>query len=409
MSDLAELAMTRINALAQVSEDTGRLTRTFASPAMRRANELVGSWMREAGMAVRVDGIGNLIGHYPAAQPDGKILLLGSHLDTVRDAGKFDGALGVLVAIAGVQRLGENKARLPFAIEVVGFADEEGVRYQTACLGSRALAGTFNPADLKRTDARGLTMAEAIREFGGNPDALASAKLDPNRLLGYAEVHIEQGPVLEQKNLAVGVVTAIAGQSRARVSFVGCAGHAGTVPMNLRRDALCAAAEFVLAAEALAQNRGGLVATVGEIAAWPGASNVIPGEARLSLDVRHPDDTVRRRAGDALKKRAEEIAAERGVQVRWELVHETPAVVCDRRLTAVLNEAVKRRQKASPLLASGAGHDAAAMAAVTPVAMLFVRCKGGISHHPDESVTSGDVRVAIHVMSDFIAEMAKSA
>ena len=409
MSDLAELAMTRINALAQVSEDTGRLTRTFASPAMRRANELVGSWMREAGMAVRVDGIGNLIGHYPAAQTDGKILLLGSHLDTVRDAGKFDGALGVLVAIACVQRLGENKARLPFAIEIVGFADEEGVRYQTACLGSRALAGTFNPADLKRTDARGLTMAEAIREFGGSPDALASAKVDPGRLLGHAEVHIEQGPVLEQKNLAVGVVTTIAGQSRARVSFVGCAGHAGTVPMNLRRDALCAAAEFVLAAEALAQNRGGLVATVGEIAAWPGASNVIPGEARLSLDVRHPDDTVRRRAGDQLKKRAEEIAAERGVQVRWELVHETPAVVCDRRLTAVLNEAVKRRQKTSPLLASGAGHDAAAMAAVAPVAMLFVRCKGGISHHPDESVTSEDVHVAIQVMSDFIAEMAKSA
>ena len=409
MSGLAELAMTRINALAQVSEDTGRLTRTFASPAMRRANELVGSWMREAGMAVRVDGIGNLIGHYPAAQTDGKILLLGSHLDTVRDAGKFDGALGVLVAIACVQRLGENKARLPFAIEVVGFADEEGVRYQTACLGSRALAGTFNAADLKRTDARGLTMAEAIREFGGSPDALASAKADPGRLLGHAEVHIEQGPVLEEKNLAVGVVTTIAGQSRARVSFAGCAGHAGTVPMNLRRDALCAAAEFVLAAEALAQNRGGLVATVGEIAAWPGASNVIPGEARLSLDVRHPDDPVRRRAGDELKRRAEEIAAERGVQVRWELVHETPAVVCDRRLTAVLNEAVKRRQKASPLLASGAGHDAAAMAAVAPVAMLFVRCKGGISHHPDESVTSEDVHVAIQVMSDFIAEMAKPA
>jgi len=409
MPGLAEKVMERIISLAQISEDAGRLTRTFASPAMRRANELVGSWMREAGMAVRVDGIGNLIGHYPAAQTDGKVLLLGSHLDTVRDAGKFDGALGVLVAIACVQRLGENKARLPFAIEVVGFADEEGVRYQTACLGSRALAGTFNPADLKRTDARGLTMAEAIREFGGSPDALASAKADPGRLLGHAEVHIEQGPVLEQKNLAVGVVTTIAGQSRARVSFVGCAGHAGTVPMNLRRDALCAAAEFVLAAEALAQDRGGLVATVGEIAAWPGASNVIPGEARLSLDVRHPDDTVRRRAGDQLKKRAEEIAAERGVQVRWELVHETPAVVCDRRLTAVLNEAVKRRQKTSPLLASGAGHDAAAMAAVAPVAMLFVRCKGGISHHPDESVTSEDVHVAIQVMSDFIAEMAKSA
>src|SRR6266516_544802 len=196
MRDLAELVMTRINALAQVSEDPGRLTRTFASPAMRRANELVGSWMRETGMAVRTDAIGNLIGHYPAAQPDGKILLLGSHLDTVRDGGKFDGALGVLVAIACVQRLFEKKMRLPFAIEVIGFADEEGVRYQIAYLGSRALAGTFNAEDLKRTDARGFTMAEAIREFGGSPDALASAKLDASRVLGYAEVHIEQGPLL---------------------------------------------------------------------------------------------------------------------------------------------------------------------------------------------------------------------
>jgi len=409
MADLAQAVMQRIEALAQISEEPDRLTRTFASSAMRRANELVGSWMSEAGMAVRVDGIGNLIGHYPAAQPDGKILLLGSHLDTVRDAGKFDGALGVLVAIACVQQLDENKIRLPFAIEVVGFADEEGVRYQTAYLGSRALAGTFNAADLERTDARGLTMAEAIREFGGNAEALASAKLDPGRLLGYAEVHIEQGPVLEQKHLAVGVVTAIAGQSRVRVRFVGCAGHAGTVPMNLRRDALCSAAEFLLAVEGLAQNRAGLVATVGEIAALPGASNVIPGEARLSLDVRHPDDTVRRRASEELKMRAEEIAAERGVEVTWEFVHEMPAVICDRHLTAALNEAVKQRQKDSLLLASGAGHDAAAMAAVTPVTMLFVRCQGGISHHPDESATLENVRVAIAVMNDFLQQLDKSA
>jgi allantoate deiminase len=408
-AQLAQLVMRRCNELGTISDESDRLTRTFASPAMRHANELVGSWMGEAGMAVRVDGIGNLIGHYPAAQPDGKILLLGSHLDTVRDAGKFDGALGVLVAIACVHKLYENKIRLPFAIEVVGFADEEGIRYQTAYLGSRALAGTFNAADLERTDTRGLTLAEAIREFGGNAEALASAKLDPGRLLGYAEVHIEQGPVLEQKHLAVGVVTAIAGQSRVRVRFVGRAGHAGTVPMNLRHDALCAAAEFVLAVEALAQNRGGLVATVGEISALPGASNVIPGEVRLSLDVRHPDDTVRRRASEELKMRAEEIAAERGVEVTWELVHEMPAVICDRHLTAALNEAVKQRQKDSLLLASGAGHDAAAMAAVTPVTMLFVRCQGGISHHPDESASLEDVRVAIAVMDSFLQHLDKPA
>ena len=404
----AHLVMQRIDALAQVSEDDGKTTRIFASPAMRRANEDVGLWMREAGMSVRVDAVGNLIGHYPAAPPDGKTFLLGSHLDTVRDAGKFDGPLGVLVAIACVQQLNETNQRLPFAIEVVGFADEEGVRFQSTYLGSRALAGTFNTEDLKRTDARGVTMAQAIREFGGDPDAVASAKLDANRVLGFAEVHIEQGPVLEQKNLAVGVVSAIAGQTRARVIFTGQAGHAGTVPMNLRRDALCAAAEFVLATESLAQTRGGLVATVGEISAAPGASNVIPGEARLSLDVRHPDDPTRIQAGDELRKRAQEIATERGVNLKWEIVHQAGATVCDRKLTLALETAAKKHQAEVPLLTSGAGHDAAAMAAICPVAMLFVRCLGGISHSPAESASEADVRVAVAVMNDFLKSLSES-
>ena len=406
--DLAKLTLQRIDALAKISEDAGKLTRTFASPAMKRANELVGSWMREAGMSIRTDAAGNLIGHYAAARPDGKSLLLGSHLDTVRDAGKFDGSLGVLVAIACLQHLNETRTRLPFAIEVIGFADEEGVRYQSTYLGSRALAGTFNREDLARTDARGVSMADAVREFGGNPEAIASAKLDSNRLLGYVEVHIEQGPLLEQKNLALGVVSAIAGQTRARVSFMGQAGHAGTVPMNLRRDALAAAAEFVLAVESLAQNRGGLVATVGEITALPGASNVIPGEAHLSLDVRHPDDAVRMKAGEELKQRAEEIAAERGVVTKWEAVHETSALICDRRLTLLLENATKRYQNEVPLLTSGAGHDAAAMSAICPVAMLFVRCKGGISHDPAESMSEEDVSLAIDVMNDFLKQMSES-
>lgn len=405
---LSQTVMQRIEALAQISEDAGNTTRFFASPAMRRANEDVGLWMREAGMNVRVDAVGNLIGHYPATQPDGKILLLGSHLDTVRNAGKFDGPLGVLVAIACVQHLNDAKIRLPFAIEVVGFADEEGVRFQSTYLGSRALAGTLNPDELKRTDAHGVTMAEAIREFGGNPDAIASAKLDAGRVLGYAEVHIEQGPVLEERNLATGVVSAIAGQTRARITFTGQAGHAGTVPMNLRRDALTAAAEFILAVESLGQQRGGLVATVGEINALPGASNVIPGEVRLSLDVRHPDDAVRTAAGEELKRRAEEIASERGVAVKFEIVQQNNAVICDRKLTALMEAAVERHQKEAPLLASGAGHDAAALAAICPVTMLFVRCKGGISHNPAESASEADVQVAVAVLNDFLKVLSES-
>ncbi len=405
---LARIVIQRLDALAQISEEPHRLTRTFASPTMRRANELVSDWMRAAGMSVRTDAIGNLIGRYPATTPDGKTLLLGSHLDTVRDAGKFDGPLGVLAALACVEHLHQTQTRLPFAIEVLGFADEEGVRYQSTYLGSRAIAGTFNSEDLNRTDARGITMADAIRDFGGNPNDLASAKYDASRLLGYAEVHIEQGPVLEQKKLAVGVVTAIAGQTRARVNFNGTAGHAGTVPMKLRRDALCAAAEFVLAVEDLAQQRGSLVATVGEIVALPGATNVIPGEARLSLDVRHADDTARESAVAALKKRAEEIAAERGVKLHWEIVHQNPAVICDRRFTTLMENAVKRFQKEAPLLASGAGHDAAALASLTPVTMLFVRCKNGISHNPAEFASEADIAVAIAVFQDFVAQLAKA-
>lgn len=399
---LSQIIVQRLDELARISEEPQRLTRTYGSAAMRRANELVASWMRAAGMAVRTDAIGNLIGHYPAAQPDGKILLLGSHLDSVRDAGRFDGPLGVLVAIACVQALHEAQVRAPFAVEVVAFADEEGVRFQSTYLGSRALAGTFNSEDLKRTDAKGITLADAIRDFGGNPEGLATARLNPDRLLGYVEVHIEQGPVLEQKKLPLGVVSAIAGQSRVRVTFSGLAGHAGTVPMNLRQDALCGAAEFVLAVEAFAQGRGALVATVGELHALPGASNVIPGQVRLSLDVRHADDALRVQAVTELKQRAQEIAAERRLQCEWELVHETAAVVCQRRLTLALEKAVRRRHADAPLLASGAGHDAAALAAVCPVAMLFVRCKGGISHHPTEFASEADIRAAVEVMNEFL-------
>jgi allantoate deiminase len=401
----AKKIMQRIETLAKISDVPGKTTRTFASPAMHRANKLVAKWVREAGMKTRVDPIGNLIGHYDSAKPGAKILLLGSHLDTVRNAGKFDGPLGVILAIACVENLHRQKIRLPFAIEVVGFADEEGVRYQSAYLGSKVLAGCFDEKDLRRKDDTGISMHNAIKNFGGNPSKLKSARLNPKQLIGYVEAHIEQGPVLEKKKLAVGIVTVIAGQTRARVSFIGRAGHAGTTPMNLRKDALCAAAEFILVVENLARKTLGLVATVGEISVKAGASNVIPGDVRLTLDIRHEDDSARKSAHSALKQIAFRIARRRKLQLDGEVVHETAAVNCSENLSRLLGKSVKRRQKKIVRLSSGAGHDAAVMAKITPAAMLFIRCKNGISHHPDESVKVQDVQIAFDVMNDFLRSL----
>jgi len=377
--------MRRCDELGAISDEAGRLTRTFASPAMRRANKLVGSWMRDAGLAVREDAAFNLLGRWPGGRRDAKTLLLGSHLDTVRDAGKYDGPLGVLTAIAAAQHLRESGVKLPFHLEIVGFSDEEGVRYQTAYLGSRALAGMLTAADLARIKEKQIVRARRRRaEF-----------------LGYAEVHIEQGPVLEGKNLPVGVVTAIAGQSRLRVEFHGVAGHAGTVPMDLRHDALAGAAEFLIVVE-----RCGVTATVGQLEVEPGASNVIPGKVSLTLDVRDQNDSRRRASVRALQAKARAITKQRGLKLVWTPVQQTAAVQCDKTLTKILSRCVAQRGLEVLKLPSGAGHDAAALSAICPVAMLFVRCKGGISHNPAESVKSGDVRVAIGVLSDFILRLA---
>ncbi|MFO7170205.1 MAG: allantoate amidohydrolase [Chloroflexota bacterium] len=398
----ARRLMERCDALAAISEEPGRLTRRYGTEALRRAQELVTSWMRAAGMTVRRDSVGNLIGRYEAGRAGARTLLLGSHLDTVRDAGRYDGPLGVLAALACVERLHERGERLPFAVEVLAFADEEGLRFRTAYLGSSALAGTFDPAWLERTDPDGITLAEAIRAFGGDLGDLAGARRQAEELIGYCEVHIEQGPVLEALGLPVGVVTAIAGQSRFSISFQGEAGHAGTVPMALRRDALCAAAELVLAAEATARAEVGLVATVGQIEALPGATNVIPGRATLSLDVRHQDDATRRRAIERLRAEAERIAATRSLELSWQLVQEHPPVPMDAALSGLLRRAVEETGLQAHALPSGAGHDAAVLAALAPVAMLFVRCRGGVSHNPAESVAEEDVAAALDVLERFV-------
>jgi allantoate deiminase len=407
MSDGAQRIMERLAALVKISDEPGQLTRTYGSPAMRRANNLVADWMRDAGMTVREDAIGNLIGRYEAVRADAKTFLLGSHLDTVRNAGAFDGPLGVVLAIECVKQLHASATRLPFAIEVIGFSDEEGVRFHSTYLGSRALAGTLTDADLQRRDENGISLADAIRNFGGKPESLLSARCDPSRWLGYAEVHTQQGPVLEQKNLSVGVVTAIAGQNRIKIRFTGKAGHAGTTPMDLRRDALCAAAEFISAVEAHAHSVAGLVATVGQIQVRPGASNVIPGEAQLTLDVRHASDSIRSEAVQYLQSTAEDIGRLRGIFVSWEVVQQTDSVPSDPELTAMLACAVQGHQPEVLELPSGAGHDAAVLGTITPAVMLFVQCRDGLSHHPDESAKVEDIDVALDVMNDFLQLLAR--
>jgi len=305
-----------------------------------------------------------------------------------------------------VQRLHDTGSRLPFAIEVVGFADEEGLRYGTTYIGSKALAGAFDVADLERADAQGVTMAQAIRDTGGDPDRLAEDRWQGGNLLGYVEVHIEQGPVLEARDLPVGIVSAIAGQSRYSLTFTGYAAHAGTTPMARRKDALVAAAEFVLVVEAEARETEGLVATVGQLAVSPGASNVVPGQVVLSLDVRHADDKIRLERSDRLLQRARHIATRRGVSVESEPIAENRSVPCSPRLMSVLTQAVQELGHPAVTLGSGAGHDAVVMAGITEVAMLFVRCKGGISHNPAESVTEEDVGLAIDVLSKFMELLA---
>jgi allantoate deiminase len=393
--------------LATCSEEPAQLTRPFASAAMHRAHEFVGAWMSDAGMTVRRDNIGNLRGRYEAVASGGPTLLLGSHLDSVRGAGKYDGPLGVAVAIAAVQRLNSSKKRLPFGIEVIGFADEEGLRFGSTYLGSRAVAGTFKPDDLGRTDGDGVIMADAIRAFGGDPLRIDDDRWRDGDLLGYCEVHIEQGPVLEGRGVPLGVVSAIAGQNRYAITLKGEAGHAGTVPVNQRRDALVAASELVLAVEAEARSQDGLMTTVGRLEVHPGAANVIPGEVELSLDVRHADDATRVDAARRILECAEDIATKRKIAVRAHLLSENSAVPCAPRLVELLSRAVEAAGHPMVQLPSGAGHDGVAMASLTDIGMLFVRCKGGVSHNPAEAVTADDVAVALDVVSRFLELVAK--
>jgi allantoate deiminase len=392
----------RIDELAAISEAPDNLTRVFLSPEQARASDLVLSWMRDAGMAAHVDAIGNVVGRYEGVRPGLPALLLGSHLDTVRDAGKYDGMLGVAAAIACVDRLNRAGRRLDFAIEIIGFSDEEGVRYGTTMLGSEAVAGTFDVATLARTDDRGITMEQALRNYGLDPTAIATAAHRRDDVLAYVEFHIEQGPVLEGWGLPVGCVTSISGATRYEVTVTGQAGHAGTVPMPARKDALAAAAECILAIEARCATEPGLVGTVGRIEAGPGAINVIPGRAAFTIDIRAPDDAQRIRAADDLIQQLGTIARKRGVTLTTRKIYDMAAAPCAPWLMEQVDSAIAAEGIKPFRLPSGAGHDGMAMIRLTDIGMIFLRCEGGISHNPAEAITVEDAETGARVLLRFI-------
>ena len=398
--------MARCDALAQLSESSEGLTRVYLSSEHLQANALVAQWMQQAGMNTWQDAVGNICGRYEAAQPGAQALLLGSHLDTVRNAGRYDGMLGVLAAIEVVDALNRAGLRGAQAIEIIGFADEEGTRFNIALLGSRGLTGSWPASWLACEDAQGVSVAQALALAGLSADAVFAAQRPVADFSAYLELHIEQGPVLEQEDLALGVVSAINGAHRLHARFTGEAGHAGTVPMRHRRDALAAAAEWLLFIEQTTQAFApDIVATVGTLQCEPGAVNVIPGAVSLTLDIRSPQDEARDALLQRLLDQAEVIATRRGVGFSHEIFYTIAATPCDEALRAQLSDAVREVQGRTMLLPSGAGHDAIAIAERWPSAMLFVRCAGGISHHPAESVTEDDVAQALRAFSLAVGQL----
>ncbi|RRR77843.1 MAG: allantoate amidohydrolase [Candidatus Viridilinea halotolerans] len=403
--ELAATVMARCDELAAISAERHGLTRPAYTPALRAAHTLVTGWMRSAGMTVYEDAAGNLVGSYPANRSAARTLIIGSHLDTVRDAGRYDGTLGVLVAIAAIEALQRQELRMAYGIDVVAFADEEGLRFGHSFTGSLALTGRLTPEVLQINDADGVSLAEALHAFGGDPEMLAQDARRADDLVGYLEIHIEQGPLLEAQDLPLGVVSAIAGASHCQLTFSGTAGHAGTVPMELRHDALAGAAQFALAVETIARTTPDLVATVGELTPHPGASNVIAGQATLSLDVRHQDDDMRAQALHELQSRAAAIAQSRGLHLTWEDRQQWATVRMSPHFREQLRQAVQAVGYTPIELPSGAGHDAGILAEFTQAGMLFVRCQGGISHHPSEAVAVEDVAAALKVVEQFLMQV----
>ncbi len=401
-ASLGARIMRRLDELAQYSSEPGALTRLYLSPEHKAATVQVAAWMRDAGMTTELDAAASVVGRYEGAESGMPALLLGSHIDTVRNAGRYDGNFGVVAAIEAVAAFHSRGERLPFAIEVIAFGDEEGVRFPVTLTGARAVAGILDLAALDAEDADGVSVREALRRFGCDPFALPHIARRRKDVFGYVEMHIEQGPVLEAENLPVGVVSAINGASRFAAEVEGVAGHAGTVPMRLRHDAVAAMSEMVLAVERTALETPDLVATVGWVEASPGAVNVIPAHARFTIDLRSPDDRVRKAAAERLARDLQAVAARRGVGLALRAGYDAPALTCAPALADALERSVARLGIRPLRLSSGAGHDGLAIGALCPVGMLFVRCEGGISHNPREAVTEADADVATRILLDFL-------
>jgi allantoate deiminase/N-carbamoyl-L-amino-acid hydrolase len=397
--------------LAQFSETPGMLRCSYLTPAHLATADRIRDFMLAAGLTVHIDAVGNVVGVLPGDGRTPKRLLTGSHYDTVINAGKFDGRLGILLPIAVAGSLRRAGSKLPYSLEIIAFAEEEGVRFKSTFLGSRAVAGRFDPKALDITDEQGISMREAILAAGNDPAAIAAIARDRTQVLSFVEVHIEQGPVLLDAGAPVGVVTSIAGCVRSIVTVEGLSGHAGTVPMPMRRDAAAAAAEMVLAVERRCSSEPGLVGTVGKLEVQGGAINVIPGRCEFSIDIRSGRDTLRDAAAADVRAEIEKIAARRGVRVEQRMVLEATGVPCAPALQEAWSASVQRVTGAAARhLPSGAGHDAMMMASLTDIGMLFVRCgNGGISHHPMETMSADDAEVAARVFQDFLQHVRISA
>ena len=401
----AKRMMDRLEALAGHTDEPGKLTRLYLSPAHHSAIGAVMGWMRDAGLTPALDAVGTIHARYEGNVPGLPALIIGSHIDTVRDGGKFDGNLGVLAGLALVEELARHGERLPFAIEILAFGDEEGVRFPVTLSGSKAVAGRFDMAGLDARDEDGISLRDALTRFGFSPDDIPAIARRKEDVLAYLELHIEQGPVLEAANEPLGIVTAIASIARLTVSIKGMAGHAGTVPMAYRQDALAAAAMMILAAETIARDNKGLLATVGRIDAKPGAVNVIPGEVSFTLDIRAAQDEMRRAGVDRILDACRAIAAERLVGIDIQAGYEEEASQCHPAIQNGLAVAIESLGYKPLSLLSGAGHDAASFEQLCPMGMMFLRCKGGVSHHPDEAITEADAEIALAAMLAFIRRL----